>query len=418
MKNFNKIVGAVVIAIAMMSACSKENEQAPLEIAEDEVIEKKGLLLEGSQEVPAKNTKACGTLDVSYNKTTKMLTYTITWTDLTGNPVGAHIHGEAPRGINAGIKHDFAALIPKTTSGTFTNSVLVDEVAIKEAGLLAGLYYVNLHTPMNPGGEIRGQIEFEKAEIVSKKGLLLEGAQEVPAKTTAACGTLDITYNKTNKVLTYSITWTDLTGAPVGAHIHGEAPRGVNAGIKHDFAALIPKMTSGSFSNWLIVDEIAIKEKDLLDGLYYINIHTPLNPGGEIRGQFEFKKPDVISKKGLKIEGSQEVPAKNTGASGTMNISYNKTNKVLTYNIAWENLSGNPVGAHIHGEAPPGVNAGIKHDFTALLPKTMSGTFANWVRVDETAIKEAGLLNGLYYVNIHTPLNPAGEIRGQLILKK
>ena len=418
MKNLNKIVGAIVFTMAMLSGCSKENEQPALEIAADEVIEKKGLLLEGSQEVPAKNTKACGTLDVSYNKTTKMLTYTVTWTDLTGEPVGAHIHGVAPRGINAGIKHDFAALIPKTKSGTFSNTVAVDEIAIKEKELLAGLYYINIHTPQNPGGEIRGQIEFEKAEIVSKKGLLLEGAQEVPAKNTAACGTLDISYNKTNKVLTYSITWTALTGAPVGAHIHGEASRGVNAPIKHDFAALIPKVTTGSFSNWVLVDEVAIKEQDLLNGLYYINIHTPLNPGGEIRGQIEFQKPEIISKKGLKLEGAQEVPAKNTGASGTMDITYNKTAKVLTYSIAWKDLSGVPVGSHIHGEAPAGVNAPIKHDFTSLLPKAISGNFSNSVIVDGVSITEAGLLNGLYYINIHTPLNPGGEIRGQILLKK
>ena len=417
MKNINKIMGAVVIAIAVLSACSKENETLITPSADDEIISKEGLLLEGSQEVPAKNTKACGTLDVSYNKTTKILTYTVTWTDLSDNPVGAHIHGEAPRGVNAGIKHDFTALIPKTKSGTFTNTVLVDEVAIKEKDLLNGLYYVNIHTPLNPGGEIRGQIEFSKHEVIKKKGLLLEGSQEVPPKDTKACGTLDISYDKTSKILTYSITWTGLSGNIVGSHIHGEAPRGVNAGIKHDFTALIPKTTSGAFTNWVAVDEVAIKEAELLNGLYYINLHTPLNPGGEIRGQIEFKKPEIITKKGLKLEGAQEVPVKSTPASGTMDISYNKTSKVLTYTVTWQDLTGIPVGSHIHGEAPRGVNAGIKHDFTALLPKTIAGTFTNSVVVDEVAIKEADLLNGLYYVNIHTPINPGGEIRGQIEFK-
>ena len=414
MKTLNKIICATVTAFCVLSACSKDNEPITLQSAEDEVISKTGLLLEGSQEVPVKNTAACGTLDVSYNKTTKVLSYTITWTSLTGIPTGAHIHGEAPRGVNAPIKHDFAALIPKTTSGTFTNTVVVDEIAIKEADLLKGLYYVNIHTAANPGGEIRGQIEFTKPEIISKKGLLLEGSQEVPAKNTAACGTLDVSYNKTSKILSYTVTWTSLTGVPIGAHIHGEAPRGVNAPIKHDFAALIPKTTSGTFTNTVVVDEIAIKEADLLKGLYYVNIHTAANPGGEIRGQIEFKKPEIISKKGLLLEGSQEVPVKNTPASGTMDISYNKTSKILTYTVKWESLTGVPIGAHIHGEAPRGVNAPIKHDFAALIPKTTSGTFTNSVVVDEIAIKEADLLNGQYYINIHTALNPGGEIRGQI----
>ncbi|NEU07576.1 CHRD domain-containing protein [Flavihumibacter sp. R14] len=290
MKNFNKFFSAIIVAIAVLSACSKENEQPAFEISEDEVISRTGLLLEASQEVPPKDTKACGTFDISYNKTTKILTFTLNWTDLSGIPTGAHIHGIAPRGINAGIKYDFFDLIPKTTSGTFTGTVLVDEAAIFEKELLAGLYYFNMHTPLNPGGEIRGQIEFTKPEIVSRKGALLEGAQEVPAKNTGACGTFDVSYNKTNKVLTYTINWTGLSGIPTGAHIHGEAARGVNAPIKHDFFALIPKVITGSFTNWVVVDEVALKEPALLDGLYYFNMHTPLNPGGEIRGQIEFKK--------------------------------------------------------------------------------------------------------------------------------
>ena len=97
---------------------------------------------------------------MSYNKKTKVLTYKVLWVDLTGNPVGSHIHGEAAKGVNASIKHDFTALIPKATSGTYKGAVVVDEVAIKQAGLLSGLYYVNIHTATFPGGEIRGQIEF------------------------------------------------------------------------------------------------------------------------------------------------------------------------------------------------------------------------------------------------------------------
>lgn len=127
---------------------------------EPTVISKKGLPLSGSQEVPVRDTPASGTMDVAYNKETKTLTYKITWSSLTGDPVGSHIHGPAPRGENAGIKHDFTALLPKTTSGTLTNSVVVDNVTLNESDLLAGLYYVNIHTPTYPGGEIRGQIEF------------------------------------------------------------------------------------------------------------------------------------------------------------------------------------------------------------------------------------------------------------------
>jgi hypothetical protein len=150
----NPILLLVVFSTFFFSACEKDCK-------DENVISQNNLPVTGEQEVPEKVTKASGKLDVSYNKKTKILTYKITWSGLSGIPVGSHIHGEAPRGENAGIKHDFTALLPKTTSGTFSNSVLVDEVAIREEGLLDGLYYVNIHTPANPGGEIRGQIEFK-----------------------------------------------------------------------------------------------------------------------------------------------------------------------------------------------------------------------------------------------------------------
>ena len=78
---------------------------------------------------------------------TKILSYTVRWEGLSGPPTGSHIHGVAARGTNAGVKHDFFPQFPKTTRGTFINSVLVDGTQIKEDSLLLGYYYVNIHTP-------------------------------------------------------------------------------------------------------------------------------------------------------------------------------------------------------------------------------------------------------------------------------
>lgn len=153
MKTFRNLFLTVAATSFILSACHKDCD-------DKHEITRKNLPVNGLQEVPQRTTKAHGSLDVSYNKKTKVLTYNVKWHDLTANPVGAHIHGEAAKGVNASIKHDFTAPLPKTTSGTYTGSVVVDEVAIKQAGLLAGLYYINIHTPMFPGGEIRGQIEF------------------------------------------------------------------------------------------------------------------------------------------------------------------------------------------------------------------------------------------------------------------
>ena len=156
MKTFKDIFLFLAICSITLFACKKHCKDD-----DDCVKVKNEVALTGAQEVPPKETDAHGTVNISYNKCDKILKYTISWMNLTGEPIGSHIHGPAPRGVNASIKHDFTALIPKVTSGTFTNSVTVDGIAIKEDSLLAGYYYFNIHTPKFPGGEIRGQIEFK-----------------------------------------------------------------------------------------------------------------------------------------------------------------------------------------------------------------------------------------------------------------
>lgn len=116
--------------------------------------------MSASQEVPVNTSKGTGTLDVWYNKTSHSLKYTVNWSGLTDKPTMAHIHGPAAKGVNAGVRHDLTGVLVKEKAGSFTDSVTVDGNAIKEDSLLNGFYYINIHTPKNPGGEIRGQIEF------------------------------------------------------------------------------------------------------------------------------------------------------------------------------------------------------------------------------------------------------------------
>ena len=270
------------VIMALFYGCAKDHTP-------QDILTQKGLPLSPLQESPVRVSQGYGSADVYYNKVTHMLDFTLTWNNLTGTPTGAHIHGIAGRGTNAPIKFDFFNQIPKTTSGTFSSSVLVDGTAISETDLLNGLYYFNMHTPANPGGEIRGQIEFySQSNIVSRMGIPLTGAQENPAVNTPATGSLDISYNKTTKLLSYFVTWNNLAKPATGAHIHGPAPKGVNTGILYDFFSLITPTISGGFSNSVLVDEVKLKEADLLNGLYYMNFHNTDFPGGEIRAQIEF----------------------------------------------------------------------------------------------------------------------------------
>ena len=124
--------------------------------------------------------------------------------------------------------------------------------------------------------------------ILSNKDVVLDGTQEVPAKLGAGNGTMDLAYNRSTRTLTYTVRWNSLSGNIIGMHIHGTAAKGFSAGIVQNFSGYSTAL-SGSFSGTFFVDGVAVKEEDLLRGGYYLNIHTPLNPGGEIRGQIVVK---------------------------------------------------------------------------------------------------------------------------------
>lgn len=140
--------------------------------------------------------------------------------------------------------------------------------------------------------------EKKKTTDYQKNGIALTGAQETPAVTTSALGSMNVFYSKETRILTWSVTWTGLTGPVAAMHIHRPAPVGFAAGVVQNIisasgglatpnATLYP--ATGKFSGTLLADGVVVKEEDLLNGLYYMNIHTAAFPGGEIRGQIVFQ---------------------------------------------------------------------------------------------------------------------------------
>ena len=109
--------------------------------------------LDAKSEVPPNASPATGSADVDYDPATKKLTWTLTYSGLTGPATAAHFHGPAEPGKNAGVK----VAIPNIgTSPAEGSATLTDEQA---ADLTGGKLYVNIHTAANPGGELRGQVK-------------------------------------------------------------------------------------------------------------------------------------------------------------------------------------------------------------------------------------------------------------------
>jgi len=130
--------------------------------------------------------------------------------------------------------------------------------------------------------------DVEKENIYYGK-ITMTGAQETPAVTTSATGSIDANYNRLTKTLSYSLTFSGLSDSAVAAHIHGLGEAGVMAPVLQTFSPF-PRRKEGSYSGTLLIDGVKFTEEFLLGGRYYINIHSKTYGGGEIRGQLILAK--------------------------------------------------------------------------------------------------------------------------------
>ncbi|VIO77578.1 CHRD domain-containing protein [Bradyrhizobium ivorense] len=125
---------------------------AALALAGPAFAQKFKVALDGKSEVPPNSSAATGTADIDYDAASKKLSWKVTYSGLSGPATAAHFHGPAESGKNAGV----AVAIPNATSSPVEGSATLTDA--QAADLLAGKYYVNIHTAANPGGEIRGQV--------------------------------------------------------------------------------------------------------------------------------------------------------------------------------------------------------------------------------------------------------------------
>jgi len=108
-------------------------------------------VIDGAQEVPAVVTPAFGTGVVTLDTGTNLLTWNISWQDLLGTVSNAHFHGPAVPGVNAAVRIGLDFTQNPMIGSTTISTAFADEV-------IAGLWYVNIHSTFRPGGEIRGQV--------------------------------------------------------------------------------------------------------------------------------------------------------------------------------------------------------------------------------------------------------------------
>jgi plastocyanin len=182
------------------------------------------------------------------------------------------------------------------------------------------------------------------------------------------------------------------------AHVHLGAPC-VEGGVEFAFSSF----ASPIYETWNVTPaDVA----NLIAGDLYVNIHSPSFPSGEIRGQIVQQPIKFIFT--LNEDENDSLGGNNSFANGLSVCELNATSTQLSVKVTHD--VANTIDSHIHLGAP-GVNGAIQFAFA----NSQSPVDEVW-DLDTTSVRN--LLDGKLYINIHSTLYPAGEIRGQIEREK
>lgn len=217
--------------------------------------------LSADQEVPPTASTARGGCYGQLDSVTRRFSLVCTH-NVLGASV-AHIHG-APAGANGPIAFDLGDPIsPMEATWNMSPAEVVE--------LLAGRFYLNIHTAGRPAGEIRGQL---LPRTVDRFTFTASAAQEVPPTDSATTGNClaDLADNAASVLVQCSHN----VAAPTSIHLH-HAPPGADGPVIDDFPVTNPFSGNAPLTPRLVADFAA--------GFLYVNLHSTNYEDGEIRGQ-------------------------------------------------------------------------------------------------------------------------------------
>ncbi|MDZ7644330.1 MAG: CHRD domain-containing protein [Woeseiaceae bacterium] len=350
--------------------------------------------LSGTEEVPAVETGASAQADLTVNLASGAVEGEMTVAGL--DATAAHIH-DGFAGSNGPVLVPLDQDPADATHFTVPAGAMLDAAEVTK--LLAGGLYVNVHTAAHPGGELRGQVLPDGMVL---RFTQLSGDNEVPRVDTGASGRAAVTLDTNDGAIVVQVQTADFPDANQ-AHVH-EAFAGANGPV------IVALAQDPMDANRWFAEDATLNAAGLAAfaaGRLYINVHSPDHPGGEIRGQV---LPDGITLLEAELSGSQEVPAVDTNATGSVALTLDAAGQLVTIHANTRQFP-DATAAHLHS-AYAGTNGPVE------IGLTQDGSNpAHWFAEEAalTAAQLEALQDGATYINVHSAAHPGGEIRGQVI---
>lgn len=141
-----KVLSVVLISLALLAGLSSCKKNETTTTNANGKVNYSGSFVKSSDAVV---TSATGTVTGTFDPTTMMLSYKITWSGLGSNAAAMHFHDNGP-------VIDEITGFSATASGTQTGTVTFSNPQV--ADLQAGKIYVQIHTVNFPAGEIKATL--------------------------------------------------------------------------------------------------------------------------------------------------------------------------------------------------------------------------------------------------------------------
>ena len=358
--------------------------------------------LSGAEIVPPANTPAIGMVTVDLHKDYMYMNLKAQVTGLSGPITTAQLHYGA-----IGTNGPEVAWLDSFVNGNTIVAEISDNLFIYD--LLAGNIYLNINTAANPIGEVRGQLILQSDFAFD---LWMNGSQEVPPTPSSSTGAGSVTFSPGMDTVFYDVVFDSLSGAPTFAHFH-DGVMGAGGSVVLDLSTSINGNHLSGMGSPLPSDFVA---KCLL-GSIYLNVHSSAFPAGEIRGQVRRYAYEGFT---VAIDGAQETPPNPSSASGSGFVSIDSKERSAHYRMVVNDLSGPITEAYFYN-GPPGVAGTPLFDLTPYFTSGAANVSASnyWTDVDFALpfnqTYSSMFMNNEMYVDFHTAMNPAGEVRGNIM---